>query len=74
MGGIAADCKPFARVAVPLYLSHWVEQGYWRRHGTPKIDLETGRAEYMGGGGGIPLPNVLPNVLASFGVTAGPTN
>ena len=44
-------------------------KGYWRRYVLPKIDLETGRAEYRG---------ALPEVLASFGVAAAggtkPTN
>ena len=35
---------------------------YWRRYVLPKIDLETGRAEYRG---------ALPKVLASFGVLGG---
>ena len=37
-------------------------RGYWRRYVLPKIDLETGRAEYRG---------ALPKVLASFGVANG---
>ena len=37
-------------------------RGYWRRYVLPKIDLETGRAEYHG---------ALPKVLASFGLPNG---
>ena len=37
-------------------------RGYWRRFALPKIDLETGRAEYR---------VALPEVLASFGVGPG---
>ena len=36
-------------------------RGYWRRFALPKIDLETGRAEYRGAS---------PKVLASFGIAS----
>ena len=40
-------------------------KGYCRRHALPKIDIETGRAEYIG---------EFPEALASFGVATNGSN
>ena len=44
----------------PRNFSMETSKGYWRRYVLPKIDLETGRVEYIGS---------LPNVVASFGAS-----
>ena len=62
--GGSKELKRLARNSKGWQLPHTFSMGsskdYWRRFVLPKIDLETGRAEYRG---------ALPKALASFGVS-----